>query len=259
MRDRIDHADFQPGYYPYLLDDIAAAKFYLDKQNDLGKCNSRALIVLGAEDGATLGAIWMQTEWDRYTASELFDVVGRFNPQKVATDPEGKSQHCAIWLNMKTDLAGKLSVRQTLCDSLERVGGPAPRYHKIPMLFVCGAESKDDTDTPTVKTSLDLLRLLKGTNPEKSKLKYTALKRIVGKVDGAELLDKALPTGDAILKDYLEKLADDKEYKPNDYDSTPPATAPSIWIYPNLRLPIIAKTEKGKMEFIPLLKYNLAP
>jgi pimeloyl-ACP methyl ester carboxylesterase len=256
LRDKIDHADFPPAYYPYLINDIAAAKLYLDQRNDAGKCNSQALIVLGAEDGAALGAMWMASEWDRHTVAQVgLNGLGRVVYRDPNTESEGKSQYCAIWLNIKTDLAGKYGVRKTVIDCLKRVGGSensttvSLKNYKIPMWFVCGAESKDDTDSASVKTSLEMVKLLKGANPEASKLKHTALKRIVAKVDGADLLDKTLGTGDAILKEYLQPLGE--AVPPNKWSKTDIDTTPSIWLFGNI--PFIAKTEKAKsMEHLPL-------
>jgi pimeloyl-ACP methyl ester carboxylesterase len=256
LRDKIDAADFPPGYFPYLINDIAAAKLYLDQRNDAGKCNSQALIVLGAEDGAALGAMWMAVEWDRHTVAQVgLNALGRVVYRDPNTESEGKSQYCAIWLNIKTELAGKYPVRQTVRDCLERVGGSKNstvatlKNYKVPMWFVTPAENKDDTDSDLVKNSLSMVKLLKGPDPEKSKLKHTALKRIVAKVDGADLLDKTLPTGDAILKEYLGKLGE--EVPANKWSKTDIDTTPSIWMFGTI--PFIAKTEKAKaMEHIPL-------
>jgi len=264
LRDKIDHTEFKPAYYPYLINDIAAAKLYLDQRNDAGKCNSQALIVLGAEDGATLGAMWMASEWDRHTVAQVgLDGLGRVVYRGPNNDSEGKSQYCAIWLNMKTDLAGKYPVRKTLYDCLKRVGGSESstavslKNYRVPMWFVCSADAKDDTDSESVKKSLDMVKWLKGAKPDESKLKHTALKRIVAKVDGADLLDKTLGTGDAILKEYLGKLAED--VPPNKWSKTDVDTTPSIWLFGNI--PFIAKTEKAKsMEHLPITaRFGLNP
>ena len=55
----IDHAEFNPSYLPMLVNDIAAAKLFLDERNDAMECNSSRLIVLGAQEGAALGLTWM--------------------------------------------------------------------------------------------------------------------------------------------------------------------------------------------------------
>src|SRR5262249_8816613 len=62
----ISIADFNKGYYPQLINDIAAAKTFLDTRNDAGDCNSGSTILIGAQDGATLGAMWLNAELYRY-------------------------------------------------------------------------------------------------------------------------------------------------------------------------------------------------
>jgi len=58
-RDVIDYKNFTPAYYPQLVQDIAAAKFYLEQKNNARECNVNDLVLVGAEDGATLGAVWL--------------------------------------------------------------------------------------------------------------------------------------------------------------------------------------------------------
>src|SRR5207245_3296873 len=62
-KDRISQTEYVNSktkyfYYPMLVNDIQAAKFFLDQQNDAGNCNSDNLIVIGAEEGAALGSLW---------------------------------------------------------------------------------------------------------------------------------------------------------------------------------------------------------
>src|SRR5262245_34038698 len=63
--DAIDHKNFNTLYYPYLVNDVAAAKAFLDERNDAGECNTSTLVVIGAGDGATLGAMWAYSEFFR--------------------------------------------------------------------------------------------------------------------------------------------------------------------------------------------------
>jgi pimeloyl-ACP methyl ester carboxylesterase len=62
----INFKDFSPEYYTFLCNDIAAAKAFLDDRNDAGECNSGNLILIGAKDGATLGALWLNSECQRH-------------------------------------------------------------------------------------------------------------------------------------------------------------------------------------------------
>src|SRR5204862_4095410 len=48
----ISWKDFPKGYYPMLVNDIAAARHFLDVQTNANRCNSSNLILIGAQDGA---------------------------------------------------------------------------------------------------------------------------------------------------------------------------------------------------------------
>src|SRR5262245_52227622 len=64
--EKIAHKDFKAGYAPYLLNDIAAAKAYLERRNDNGDCNVSNLVLIGAEEGGALGLAWLASEALRY-------------------------------------------------------------------------------------------------------------------------------------------------------------------------------------------------
>ncbi len=61
MPSKISYKDFPDAYYPMLTNDLAAAKRYLDQQNDANACNSSSIVVIGAQDAAAIGAFWIYT------------------------------------------------------------------------------------------------------------------------------------------------------------------------------------------------------
>src|SRR5439155_10748847 len=61
--DSIDNKTFLPTYYRYLVNDVAAAKAFLDRKNDGGELNVANLVVIGAGEGATVGALWLASEF----------------------------------------------------------------------------------------------------------------------------------------------------------------------------------------------------
>jgi alpha-beta hydrolase superfamily lysophospholipase len=64
--DKISYRDFTTlQNYLMLVNDITAAKRFLDSKNDSQDCNAANVVVIGAESGATLGALWVATEWQR--------------------------------------------------------------------------------------------------------------------------------------------------------------------------------------------------
>ena len=57
--------EFKPNYFPMLVQDIAAARNYLDQQNDSGILNTSTVYLLGSGDAAGLGFLYMASEWSR--------------------------------------------------------------------------------------------------------------------------------------------------------------------------------------------------
>jgi hypothetical protein len=188
-RKTIRQSDFQRSYTPMLVNDISAAKRYLDQKNDEQLCNSSNLIVIGAEEGAALGTLWIYTEWDHWPRiKNAFNVWIR--------DPQGKllgeDIAAAIWFSPVSSLNGK-SVGDWLKDKKEI-------REKIPMVFFA---SKEDQTGAAVASRLfeDLKR--------QSKLDLTFAELVKGgKAHGVDLVNKKeLNVPDQVCK-YLEKVID---------------------------------------------------
>ncbi|HZT80344.1 MAG TPA: alpha/beta fold hydrolase [Gemmataceae bacterium] len=128
-KDTISFKDFKgrTQYYPVLVNDILAARMYLDKQNDAGQCNSANIFIIGAKDGATLGAMWAVSEQYRYPARRQFP-GGPLQREQTA---EGKNIAGCIWLSAN----GYVGSRRMSTSSHLRVLG---KDKKIPMVFVYG-------------------------------------------------------------------------------------------------------------------------
>jgi hypothetical protein len=238
-KESINQKDFLPGYLPYLINDIAAAKMYLDGRNDGGDCNSRALVLVGAEDGAALGAVWMASEWSRHTAT--------MNPnfpavvQKVDPDVAGKDQYCAVWLTM-TPTLGKTGIVQGLHSALKLVG----RDKKVPMGFLYG--DKDDSGKNHAERFVEYI---KGSEKENKAYPFTAAQAIKDtKLAGSALLRKELKTEDTVLA-YLANVRD--KNRPNKWTKIDADRTGYVWTFPTIGRPIVAKDEKSKLlEPMPL-------
>jgi pimeloyl-ACP methyl ester carboxylesterase len=93
---------FQRNYYTALANDIAAAKAFLDQKAQTGECNSANLVLIGAKEGAALGALWMNAEYHRFQVNR----VGVLD-----TTPQGKYISAAVWLSIhQTQGTVKMSV-----------------------------------------------------------------------------------------------------------------------------------------------------
>lgn len=89
----IRFADFKPGYLPTLVNDVAAARAYLERRNDARECNTGQIYVIGFGRGATLGQLWVASEWSRFRVSGM--------QNKLAASPEGRDIAGCIWIGPK--------------------------------------------------------------------------------------------------------------------------------------------------------------
>ncbi len=190
----IDQKDFSPDYFPYLVNDIAAAKAFLDRKNDAREVNSSNLIVIGAGEGATLGAMWMATEWKRKRVLPGTLDLG---------EPEGKDQVCAVWLSMGPSVGGRKIL--PLHNMIKEIGGE----NKVPMAFVYGKEDeKSRTFAQAMKDAITSTPAFKKDNKLKE---YSGVEAIENtKLVGSQLLNKDLPTEKWIIDKYLDPVLEKK-------------------------------------------------
>lgn len=87
----IRFADFKAGYLPTLINDVAAARAYMERRNDARECNIGLTYVIGFGRGATLGQIWLASEWSRHRVSGV--------QNKIASKPEGRDIAGCIWID----------------------------------------------------------------------------------------------------------------------------------------------------------------
>jgi pimeloyl-ACP methyl ester carboxylesterase len=190
----IRYGDFKPDYMPMLVNDIVAAKGFLDKQNDAGLCNSSNVIVIGAEEGAALGCLWTNEEWDRRPKIKRTNLVDMWydDPQGK---PFGEDIVAAIWISPNATLNGKSAGKW-----LER----KEIRDRTSMLFY--ASSGDSAGAAAAKQLYDDFK-------KKSKgAEMTFLQDGVkaGKARGTDLVNKKdAQVPDEIAK-YLEKVKDKK-------------------------------------------------
>ena len=192
--EEISHKQFNASYIPYLVNDIAAAKAYLDRQSDQKQCNTSSVILIGAGEGATLGAMWMANECRRRKDK---------NPPGTALvptlgEPESNDLAAGVWLSISPTLGSpNRSVRTALNSWISEAG----RDHKVPMAFVHGAN-----DTKGSVLASGLVKVIK-PNPKGKELPFT-LSYSVPKTDltGQLLLGPTLDTRSWIVEKYLAQV-----------------------------------------------------
>jgi pimeloyl-ACP methyl ester carboxylesterase len=127
---QISYKDFTSKYVPYLVNDIAAAKAYLDRQNDQKTCNTSSVIVVGAGESAALGALWMANETRRCK-----DKNNMLFAAPMLGDPESKDLAAGVWLTASSRIGGASAPwRSFIAD--------VTREQKVPMVFVYGEGDK---------------------------------------------------------------------------------------------------------------------
>jgi pimeloyl-ACP methyl ester carboxylesterase len=235
-KESISISDFNPGYCPVLVNDIAAAKLFLDHKNDSGECNSANLILIGAEDGATLGAMWLNAELYRHRVT---------GPLKFAPTPEGKDVAACVWLTI-SPVIGKNGVRPPLGSWITYAG----HEKKVPMAFVYG-----EKDTNGANVSNSLFEKIKPDKDAKSKLTG---KKPIEKTNlaGHGLLSKEVDARKWIVETYLKTVKDEKvapAWEEHDFEK-----AAFVWSFQGAVQPIQAKLPGEKtIAPVPLKELGL--
>jgi len=183
-------------YLPVLCNDIAAVRSYLDRRNDDSKdCNTSSLIVIGAESGGTLGAIWMNSEMYRYKYMPPAGFTG-FNQKFLERNSEGKDIIGAVFLSVSPTLEKrKMQVSKLLNTSCKANGTAA--------LFMYG---EDDAPAKTLAKSLE--DALKTKNSKKHD--YIGAYKLETNLSGVKLLQKGLKANELIVK-YLDNVAEERK------------------------------------------------
>jgi hypothetical protein len=96
----LDGTQFPDAYKPWLVQDIVAARHFLDGKHDAVGLNSHNLVVIGAGEGATLACFWLGAEMSRTKNPGL--------PPAVAPKPkpEGRDVIAAVWIDASSRLGG---------------------------------------------------------------------------------------------------------------------------------------------------------
>ena len=183
-------------YLPVLVNDIAAVRAYLDRRNDDAKdCNTSSLIVIGAEGGASLGAIWINAEWHRYRYAPPANFFGPLNAKFIDRSPEGKDIIGAVFLSVQPTL----EKRQVSVSSLLKT---ACKDNYTAAFFICGKE-----DTKAASYARTLEKALKGKDKKHG---FIFASELETNLSGVKLLQKSLGTTRGIISE-LDKVVDERK------------------------------------------------
>jgi hypothetical protein len=213
LPDTIALKAFNAAYLPYLINDIAAAKVFLDNKNDVGECNSSNTVLIGAGQGATLGALWLKAERYRHKA----------NPGGLGVRPtidpksESKDYLAAVWLSISPKLG-------PIPYNVARLFGGPKDEKKIPMAFVYGEKDPGKRFSIAAATFLDPTwkKAKKGKKAKNLRIGAFTIDDS-DKLRGRDLLSSSIGTVKGIA-DYLDGIVEDglnehetKEFKKQEY------------------------------------------
>lgn len=230
----VNFKDFNSLYYTALVNDIAAAKAFLERRNDNGECNAASTIVIGADTGATLGALWVNSEYHRH--QQQINNFGVILGQPSAR-AEGKDIVCAIWLSIAPKLENKTTARVVNLASLLRV----PAEAGMPFAFFFGEEDKGGAKVAN-ECFKKLVALKKNEFTAPIPIPKTDLK-------GIKLLLPVLQDakGQEVLKNYLDGVVKERA---NEYGQRGFESNYYVWRLPGTIRPVPAKTPTGKEKLL---------
>jgi hypothetical protein len=221
-KDVIDVKDFinVNNYLPVLVNDIAAVKAYLDRKHDAGVCNTSNTMVIGAENGGVLGAIWINSEWYRYKLTPPA-MMGKL--PVVDKRAEGNDIIAAVFLSVTASLGPKRNV------NVASILNTPAKVHGMAATFFYG-----DKDTKAKDYGKLLESKLRAKDKEGKVLRKHELTGVAAvkntNLAGIKLLQKSLETDKAIV-DWLDLVASDRS---NEYTEREVATALYIWRNPTV-------------------------
>ena len=254
LPESLGNGTFLPAYYRYLVNDVAAAKAFLDRKNDAGELNTSNMVVIGAGEGATIGALWLATEFHKKRGIPKVMAVGPpiVDPRLINFDPnyEGKDVRCAIWLGI-SDTLGKqnVPVKQWVIE------GSGSKTNKVPVYFVFG---KDDKAADNIS-----LAYLRAINPSYDRVKVAKddplpLSGEKGiektKLAASGLLLKSLGTESFIVDSYLGSEEMKKNLKEGEWRERDSTKSRHYWLFQtNPMLPPIVVPAKNENDLAPQL------
>jgi hypothetical protein len=199
VKDYIRSGSVPGAYLPVLVNDIAAVRAYLDRRNDEAKdCNTSSLIVIGADSGATLGALWINAECNRYK----YTPPTGFMKAQLSERAEGSDIIGAVFLTIQPTLEKRtVSVSALLKTSCKDRGMAATFFY-----------GKDDAKSKDFAKTLESKLKLKGKKHE-----YIGAVELNTNLTGMKLLQKGLGTETSIVK-YLDSVVEDRKNERVDRD-----------------------------------------
>lgn len=223
----IDIKDFRPSYVPYLIADLVAARQDIDNRNDNGGCNSSNIVLIGAEEGAAVGMLWLATEYFR---ESIYPVnLGRL--PNAPPIPLIIQQGLRMDRAAAEDVAGAIWLTYTRNPS--KVSVPYYKFsplipkmrEQVPMWFAHGAE-----DTVGAADANYMFGTFLRADKLKDKADFTSKYAIPKtKLRGAAMLGKPEINVEETVEKFLKKMV---ERRPNEAKKNRNANSAAAYYIP---------------------------
>jgi pimeloyl-ACP methyl ester carboxylesterase len=202
-RGEISYKDFQKDYFPVLVNDIVAARHFLDLKNDANECNTSSIFVIGDKYSAALGMMWIASEWKRAGVAVGFPMVGGQAPPLAGKDIAG-----AVWLSIEKPQSFPSNVYQTWVNNV----APDMRLEN-PMVFFYA--DKDTRGAENARYFLDQVLVANPKGGKLSKLPLTKGFPVKGgdKLAGVDLLGKGSLNTETLILQAVEAIEKDRGQK----------------------------------------------
>jgi hypothetical protein len=129
----ISFTDFKPSYLPFMVNDLAAARRFLEQKNDAGELNVHSLIIIGAQEGADLGFLFTAAEYARVYRIGVTALQSNGTAYNA-----GEDIAAGVWLSLAMRPAAPPGAPAfSLLNWVRATGRPALR-DKTPMCFIYG-------------------------------------------------------------------------------------------------------------------------
>jgi hypothetical protein len=188
-RTTIEAKEFQPRYLPMLVNDVLAARRFLEIKNDAGEVNTNSLFVIGAQEGAALGMFFTAEEFTRVYKTGFVPLQSD-GTRHLA----GEDIAAGIWLSLP------LTPNQVRFNAESWLRTHPAIREKVPMCFVYG-----EKDTKSQADAKSVLNALTAQGREKHKLTNTIELKGTDLAGGALLGQQVLDVNGKILK-YMQSV-----------------------------------------------------
>jgi hypothetical protein len=238
-REQIGVKNFPPSYYPWLVQDLAAARSFLELRHDdrTSPVNADHLVVIGAGEAAALTALFLAEESFRY---RVLDSGNPFDLATFAPEPEVASVAGAFFLSAVPTLEKQ---PMPVAEWLILTG----RQHTLPLIFVYGLED----DAGAVR-SHQLLEAVKGGS------KIHPRTRLLGVANTREAGERLLQPGlgaNKVVLDAIEELLRDRSgrrWEPRSFQKNTYS-----WCFPDSFPKIAKKSDTQTLLPIPVEQFGV--